>query len=87
MAHLTLIAGGAFGTLALLNLVLGNILMLHRTDLKRGEGRGAGPGPGWQYNVFVHAQYDQFGQRLKRWLFLSLALQFVAGATFVFSFT
>jgi hypothetical protein len=65
----------AFGVFTLVNGVLTYVLMQHRTGLRRGESPSSGPFWAWQVNVFLHAQYDERGRRLKPWIWVVTALQ------------
>ena len=67
----------AWVALVLIQTILLSILLEHRTDIGRGDSRHAGPSWSWQLNVLLHAEYDERGQRVKRWVLALTAVQLV----------
>jgi hypothetical protein len=73
-----------FGVFTLVNGVLIYILMQHRTDIRRGQSPSSGPSWAGEINLLFHAQYDERGRKLKAWIWVVSALQFVSGVLAVY---
>jgi hypothetical protein len=68
----------ALALFAIVNSILVYVMMQHRVDLRPGQSRSSGPSWSWQLNVLFHAEYDETGERLRRWVGITTALQIVA---------